>query len=82
MRKLKLQQKAELIGASLKGMCENKKVYGTETWATRKAAENVLRNAERAMVRVMSSKWLTERKNSVHLLSMNAWSEVIVAMVM
>ena len=43
-------------------------VYGSETWAMRKAEENVLRRAERAMVGMMSGLRLRDRKSGIELM--------------
>ena len=56
-------------------------VYGGETWVMRKAEEDVLRRAERAMVRMMSAVKLRDRKKCSELMSMAGLCEDIVVLV-
>ena len=53
-------------------------IYGSETWTMRKVEENVLRRAERAMVRMMCGVKLGDRKSSCELMSMAGLSEDVV----
>ena len=53
-------------------------VYGSETWVMRAVEENVLRRAERAMVRMMCGVSLRDRKSSSELMRMVGSTEDIV----
>ena len=56
-------------------------VYGGETWAMRKADENVLRRAEIAMVRRMCGVRLRDKKRSSELMAMAGLCEDIMVVV-
>ena len=53
-------------------------LYGSETWAMRKAEENVFRRAERAMLRMMCGVRLRDRKRTSEFMSMACLNEDIV----
>ena len=56
-------------------------VCGSETWVIRKAEEDVLWRAERAMVCMISGEKLRDRKSSSELMSMAGSCEDIVVVV-
>ena len=56
-------------------------VYGGETWVLRKEEEDILRRAERAMVRMMCGVKLVQRKKSSELFEMLSLEEDIVVLV-
>ena len=67
-----------LKGRVFRACVRSAMVYGSETWVMRAAEENVLRRAERAMVRMMCGVRLRDRKSSSELMSMAGLSEDIV----
>jgi hypothetical protein len=56
-------------------------VYVSETWVTRKAEEDVLRRADRAMVHMVSGVKLKDRISGSEVMSMAGLCEDIVVVV-